>query len=308
MHIRTFDARTLDAAQAAVRRALGDDALILATESTPAGIRITAAIETETRIGDLLAVDDEPAVDPHLQRLLAFHGVPPGLARALAGNAGGAAGLEAALTNSLRPRLKTAEPARRQVLTGPPGHGKTLTLARLAHAALAAGRTPVVLTLDGLEPTARERLCHLLRGTPIDVVDLEPAASLDRVLEAVDAAEDCLIDTAGMLTTAGNEAARLRALLGARGIAGTLVVSVEGQAATVLEAVEDFLGLGCRSVLFTKLDATRRYGALVAVAAAGVPVAPVSVSHRLEDPLSRLTAAGLARLLARRFEDAEAGR
>ncbi len=304
MQIRTFDARTLDAAQAAVRAVLGDDALILATETTPAGIRITAAVETESRIGDLLAADDATEVDPHLERVLAFHGVPPALVRRLATAAVGIGEIEAALAASLRPHLKPATEPLRRVLVGPPGHGKTLAAARLAKASLGRGRKPRVLALRLPGAAACGRLRALLADTPLAVEDLDGIGALDTAIAAVDDGTEVVVDVDGLVAQVPGDAARLRAILHAVDAVGALVVSVEGQAASVLETVVDHLGLGCRSVLFTKLDATRRYGALVAVAAAGVRLEPVSVSGNVGDGLSRLSATGLARLLARRFDAA----
>ena len=306
MRIQTFDARTLDAAQAAVRRALGDDALILATETTPGGIRITAAVETESRIGDLLAADDDGEVDPEVERVLSFHGVPAGLSRRLSAAAAGIDQVEAALAAGLRPHLKPAAPVRRRLLVGPPGHGKTLAAARLARLAVARGARPVVLALrlPGAVPTPR--LQQLLTDTGLTVAEVEGVQALDLALAEIDDAAEVIVDVDGLIAQVPNDAARLRAALHGVDAVGTLVISVEGQAAGVLETVVDFLGLGCRSVLFTKLDATRRYGALVAVAAAGVRLEPVSISGSVGDGLSPLGARGLARLLAGRFDAANA--
>lgn len=301
MQIRTFDAKTLDAAQAAVRRTLGDDALILATESTPGGIRITAAVESETRIGDLLAIDDDGEIDPHVERVLAFHGVPVALAKRLAAAAAGTPTIESGLALALRPRLKTVTPAARQVVVGPPGHGKTLAVARLARAALAGHAPPRVLLFArrGEADAAVDALRRHLADTPLEVQSVDGMAALTALL---DDGSPCLVDTPALLPHRAEDAARLRALMQRPDLRGTVVVSVEGQASGVLETVVDFLGLGCRSVLFTKLDVTRRYGALVAVAAAGVQLEAASISGRLDDGLARLSAAGLARLLARRSD------
>lgn len=49
MHLRTFTADTSTEAMALVREALGDEAIILATQDDPSGgVRVTAALETET--------------------------------------------------------------------------------------------------------------------------------------------------------------------------------------------------------------------------------------------------------------------
>ncbi|MFP4270948.1 MAG: hypothetical protein ACLFTL_10335, partial [Alphaproteobacteria bacterium] len=102
-------------------------------------------------------------------------------------------------------------------------------------------------------------------------------------------------------------AARLRALIEAAGdVTATLVTSAEGAPVDLLETAADFLTLGCRAVLPTKLDLARRYGGLVALACGGVGLLPASVSGRVDDAPAVLKAAGLARLLVHRFETQQA--
>ncbi len=105
---------------ACIRAELGADALILGTRRVSDGVEITAAVNREPT----------PPHDPEREQLLAWHGVPASLAASLQGGA-----LESALARALRfAATPLAENAPPLLLVGPPGAGKTLTVARLATA------------------------------------------------------------------------------------------------------------------------------------------------------------------------------
>lgn len=298
MRLRTFEAASLSEAQAMVRASLGDEALILSTERLDAGLRITAAIEPEDDLGALLRTP-ERGPDPRLAALLSFHGVPRGVRAALAGDAAGAE-LEAALTRALAPRLQTAPDAGRRLFLGLPGHGKTLATARLARRLVAAGTPPTVVAFEGPDDPPGDRLDGWLAASGLTV---HKAADLTALAEAAAVPGPLVVDAPGLSPASSRGAARLRAVVEAAGdVAVTLVLSCEGAPADLLETAADFLTLGCRAVLPTKLDLSRRYGGLVGLACGGVGLLPASVSDRPDDPPALLRPAGLARLLVHRFE------
>jgi flagellar biosynthesis protein FlhF len=298
MQIRTFDAANLADAQSQVRTSLGDDALILSTEPCDDGIRITAAIEPEDDLGELLR-SAETGPDPRLGALMGFHGVPTGLRTELAGDAGGEE-LEAALTRALDPRLHAAPAATRRLFVGLPGHGKTLASARLARELTAAGTPPTVVAVEGPDDPPDGRLAAWLAPTGLTVHHARDAGAL---AEAARAPGPLVVDAPGISPASSKGAGRLRTLIAAAGdVAATLVLSCESAPADLLETAADFLTLGCRAVLPTKLDLARRYGGLVALACGGVGLLPASVSGRVDAAPAPLKAQGLARLLVHRFD------
>lgn len=298
MQLRTFDAASLGEAQSLVRASLGDDALILSTEPLGQGIRITAAIEPEEDLAELLAAGAR-GPDPRFEALARFHGLPAGLRAELAASAEGA-DLEAALVRALQPRLRAAPAGSRRLLLGLPGHGKTLTAARLARRLAAAGRPPIVVAVATRDDPPDGRLEAWLAPVGIAV---RRAADAGALAEAAGAAGPLVVDAPGISPATSRGAARLRALVEAAGDAiATLVLSCEGAPADLLETTADFVTLGCRAVAPTKLDLARRHGGLVALACGGLGLLPASVSGRVEDTAAPLTAAGLARLLVHRFE------
>ncbi len=298
MQIRTFDAASLTDAQSMVRASLGDEALILSTEPLEGGIRITAAIEPEDDLAELLRAA-ESGPDPRLAALMSFHGVPTGLRAELAEDAGGEA-LEAALARALKPRLHAAPTAVRRLFVGLPGHGKTLASARLARSLAAAGSSPRVVVVEGPNDPPDGRLEAWLAPSGVGVRKVE---SLSALAEIAREPGPLVVDAPGISPASSRGAARLRALIEAAGdVTPTLVLSAEGAPADLLETAADFLTLGCRAVLATKLDLARRYGGLVALACGGVGLLPASVSGRVDDAPAVLKSTGLARLLVHRFE------
>src|SRR6476619_5180991 len=121
MRLKRYHAPGMAQAMAQVRAELGEDALILSTQRLGNGVEVTAALEP-----DELPPIPLVSADPTLAAALDFHGVPAlhrgDLQRGdLATNLAAAFGF-AALPLDERPLL----------IAGPPGAGKTLTVARLA--------------------------------------------------------------------------------------------------------------------------------------------------------------------------------
>ncbi len=169
MRLKLFRAPTVNAAITLVRRELGADALILSTRRVQDGVEVTAALEGDTAPPPALPA---PAAPPTPSRL-AWHGVPPELqARLDAGPLEDM--LAAALRFGMLPLGVGAPPL---LVTGPPGAGKTLTIARLATRLTLAGCPPLVVTADGRRAGAAEQLAAFTRvlGLPLLVAD-EPVA------------------------------------------------------------------------------------------------------------------------------------
>lgn len=143
----------MTAAMALVRSNLGPDALILSTRRVSDGVEVTAALDDVP----------EPALpsakpDPARDASLGWHGVPADLITALP---------PGPLAHSLEDtlpfgRLPTGE-GTSLLLVGPPGAGKTLTVAKLATRLVLAGQAPLVMTADGEGAGAPEQLAAYTR-------------------------------------------------------------------------------------------------------------------------------------------------
>src|SRR5215472_4734970 len=140
MRLRTFTGRSTTEAMAAVRAALGPNAVIVSAQDDGNGsTRVTAALDERDNGPDI------PAVDTVLGEALEFHGASPVMRAWIVGNALQSAldtpaeALASGLGHSFRFAPITAQD-RAILLVGPPGTGKTVTAAKIATRDVLAGK------------------------------------------------------------------------------------------------------------------------------------------------------------------------
>jgi len=183
---------------------------------------------------------------------------------------------------------------------GPAGAGKSTTLAKLAVRAHLEGRTPRVVTFDGLTPgvpapleaiTRLVGIRHELATTPADV-----AAAVARP-DAL-----TLIDTPGLGRGDAAAVAEVAALLHAA--RPTEVHFVMPATMKTEDAVATLAALGAlwiTRITVTKLDEALTYGSILSVAAeSGLPLAYTTAGRDVPDDIYPATAAELARRILRR--------
>ena len=291
MRVKLYRAPRIAAAMAQIRAELGPEALILATRPVAEGVEVTAALE---------AADTPPSApsDPARIAALAWHGVPDPLRTAL-----GAGRLEDALAAALRfTPLPLGAGAPPLLLIGPPGAGKTLTVARLATRLVLAGVTPQVITTDGQRAGAVEQLAAFTRLLGLDLVAAGSPDGLARALARADARAGggpVLIDTPGLDPFAPDQRARLAALTAAAGGTTALVLPAGLDPAEAAEQAAACAEAGARMLVATRLDLTRRLGGVLAAAAGGLALAEAGVGPGAADGLVPLTPALLAGRLHR---------
>jgi flagellar biosynthesis protein FlhF len=189
MRLKLFRAPAMAQAMAQVRAELGEDALILATRRLGDGVEITAALEPD----DLPPPSLPPLTPPDSARLAAldFHGVPAALRAALQHGE-----LETALAKAI-PFGSLPFGKAPLLLVGPPGAGKTLTVARLATRLLMAGDPPMVITADGKRAGATEQLAAFTRLLGISLIVASHPVTLGRALTRCQNNVPVLVDTPG---------------------------------------------------------------------------------------------------------------
>ena len=303
MRLKTFVAQDTRQAIALLRADLGADAIIVATQALPGGtVRVTGAIESEDLdLAELLA---PPAPAPEDQRLLAVmahHDVPEPLARGLldAARRAGAGPPGTALGQALH-ALFRFEPVAAQpgplLLCGPPGAGKTVSIAKLAAAAALAGRPVTVASADTARAGGLEQLAALLAPLALEPLPAPDAAGLRQAVERA-AGGQLLIDSPGFNPFRPADLGLLSNLLAASGALPVLVLPAGLGVADCAEIGHTYAALGAHHLLATKLDAARRLGGLLAAAAAGLAFAEAGIGRTIAPGLSPLSAHGLARLL-----------
>ena len=311
MRLKTYTAETIAKAMDVVRRELGDDAIIVATQAAPngRGVRITAALDTDTFEDEPVRPggrDTAPSVDPlaEIERALAFHGVSAALADRLKTAArpfaaeGAVIALGAAIDEvfAFQPVNERLQP-RPIMLVGPPGVGKTIACAKLVMRALRCGRKVAAITTDVRRAGGIEQLQAF---TTILGLDLVTADCADALSDAAGRAAGALliVDTAGTNPLHEGELHELGMLIAAIDAEPVLVLAAGADACEQAETAVAFSGLAVRRILGTRLDVSRRLGGMLSAAdAAALAFSDVSISPDVAEGLAAINPVSLARLL-----------
>jgi flagellar biosynthesis protein FlhF len=289
MRLKLFRAPGMQAAMAQLRAELGPDALILGTRRVAGGVEITAAIEPEAA-----AQPPPPLPDPARLAALRFHAVPPALHAPLQ-----AGDLATALAEALSfGRLPLEPGAPPLLLCGPPGAGKTLTVARLATRLVLSRAIPLVITTDGNRAGATEQLAAFTKLLGINLIVACHPVTLSRALARHGAATPVLIDAPGCDPFDPPQAEELAALTAAAAAALVLVLPGGLDPSEAADLATAYATAGATHMVATRLDQTRRLGGVLAAAAAGrLVLTEAGIGPGAADGLAPLTPGFLAERL-----------
>jgi flagellar biosynthesis protein FlhF len=185
-------------------------------------------------------------------------------------------------------------------LVGPPGVGKTTTLAKLAvRYGLAGRRRAHFLSADVYRIAAAEQLRTLaaILGVGCDVV--ETPAALEQALEEHRLKDLVLIDTPGLGRADLEDGRELARMLAAHAeIDIHLVLPASMKARDLARAAEQFSMFRPAKLIFTRLDETARFGALVSEAVRSrLPISFLATGQDIPDALEPATSSRLAALV-----------
>ncbi len=280
MRLKLYRAPGVTEAMARVRAELGLDAIILATRRVADGVELTAALEPEDEL-------PAPLADPARERLLAWHGVPARLVEKLA-----AGKLETALAKVLRfGSLDLAGDAPQPLLlAGPPGAGKTLTVARLATRLVMGGEQPLIITTDGRRAGATEQLAAFTRLLGLTLIVASHPATLARALMRRQPGAPVLIDAPGTDPFDPAQNDEIAGLAVTANAAMALVLPAGLDPAESADLAAAFASAGATLLVGTRLDLARRVGGLVAAADAGkLTLTEAGIGPGAADGLEALT-------------------
>lgn len=294
MRLKLYRAAGMAAAMARVRAELGADALILASRRVGGEVEITAALEPEEQ-------PPMPA-DPVRLAALRFHAVPEALRNGLMRGR-----LVEALAGTVQfGALDLGQGARPLLLVGPPGAGKTLSVARLATRLVMAGQSPLVVTADGRRAGATEQLAAFTRLLGVNLIVASHPVTLARALAQRMAGAPVLIDAPGTDPFDPPQREEIAALAAIADAATVLVLPAGLDANEAADMAAGFAAIGARMLVATRLDMARRLGGVLSAAASGklvlveagigpgaadglVPMTPALLAARLTETTPPMT-------------------
>ncbi len=306
MRIRIFRAGSLAEAMAQVRDELGLDALILATASQGGLVEVTAALEPEDEPDPLAAPFETPASPvlpgpvvpaPAAQPADALHrhSLPPALLSALRQGQ-----LDVACSRLFRFSplpLDAAGPP--LLLAGPPGAGKTLTVAKLAARLVMEGYRPMVITADEQRAGAVEQLAAFTRLLGLTLIAAGRPDMLARALGRREPLSPVLIDAPGLDLLDPRQEELLASLIAAANARIALVLPAGLDPVEAVDIAAAHAAHGTELLVATRLERAARLGGVLAAAhGADLALTEAGVGTGVADGLARLTPTSLAARLA----------
>jgi flagellar biosynthesis protein FlhF len=296
-----------------IRQELGDDAIIVSTQRAAGGkgVRITAALEpsdTDELPGGWLD-EDQPATTPIadvVRDALVDHNLPPRLIEALSGyiNSGDYEDPQAACAAALEHHFVFAPlpdhgAPRPFLLVGPPGNGKSMTVAKLAARSTMKGRRVGVISADNVRAGANSQLSAFTGILKIELLTARGPETLQRTVAACQGQFDIVfVDSPGLNPFKQTDLDYLAALVESANVEPILVLSAGGDPLEAAEIGEAFGSVGATRLLATRLDTTRRLGSILAAAeAAPLMFCDVSASPRVVNGVTSINPAIMARMI-----------
>ncbi len=333
MRLRTFTASDMPSAMKLVRDALGDNAVILATDAKAGSrqVTVTAAVEEDDedapnfRIqaskvnSSPLIPNPSPLISDirfELQNILRFHNLPEVLVAKLLQKLPDSdlenitrnkRNTEECLRGALEKLLSRSfvfEPLRfagtemRLMLIGTAGIGKTLTIAKLATKLAMDNQSLAVITTDNSRAGGIEQLQSFTSILNIELLIASGKTELEKIIKSIPPRTRILIDTTGCSPYNNSEFAELKAITSIPGIEPVMVMPAGGDSLEAIDILEIFMELPVKRLLVTRVDTTRRYGGILSAAFVhGLSFCNISKTASIMDSVQPLEPAILAQML-----------
>lgn len=308
MQMRTFLAKDIKTAMQMARDAMGDDVILLNTETKPEGVSVTFALDrtddewlepalspppppppapksaaapaAAARPRTAPAADIAPAAS--LEAVLRHHAVPQSVVDHIAGIAASTMRTSypslADLTQQLSACLGKAFAFRplpldgegfRLMIVGPPGAGKTITAAKIAARMVVDNRPIRLISTDSKRAAGSDQLQAFAAIMGLEVESVSSPEELEATLAGLPASMRVVIDSASCNPYDFGELKDLGAYASASGIEPVLVCPAGIESGEAEEIAGVFSFLNIERVLISRTDCARRFGSVLAAAHAG---------------------------------------
>ncbi|MEM8949288.1 MAG: hypothetical protein AAGA21_12380 [Pseudomonadota bacterium] len=311
MRIVSFVAPTSKQAMADLRAGLGEDAIMLTIRTLDDGqVAVTGAVADESLdLAGLLSPSEEPRSLDWLGALADFHEWPfkereriepilkdivPAEPEVIL------KALVRALFRFDSLHLKAKKPV---ILSGPPGSGKTVTVAKLAATRVLAGDTVNIVTLDVERAGSIDQLRTLLAPLDLAPISVSAPSELPCALRGCNG-DVVLVDSMGVNPFNPADLGTVSTMATKAGAELVLTLPAGQGYADCAEIARSYVALGANAMVVTKLDVAKRIGGVLAAAKAGLAFTEVGIGPTIGDGLRSLSADGLARLLLHRYRSA----
>ena len=182
------------------------------------------------------------------------------------------------------------------ILVGPPGAGKTLSIAKLATAARLRQHPVTVITTDLVRAGGIEQIAAFTRLLKIQLLEIEEPESVADTMAELAAKSLVLVDTAGRNPYDEADRREFSRMLGKTPCAIALVLACGHDSMEGAELARAFSSLGADRLLLTRADIARRFGSMLNIAyESGLAMGNISQSFSAAAPLQPLNPITLAR-------------
>lgn len=313
MRAHTFKARSMPEAMRLVREHLGPDAIVLSTEPVEDGEMAVTAV-ADHQPGPAAAAGAPPSGETEQAEAagaelahdaLLAHGTPDKLMEDLLRRAIdiGAANPLMALAAALAARFtfvpvsedKWPKPL---MLVGPPGAGKTITMAKIATRSVMSSQPIRVISSDTVRAGGIEQLEAITRLLGLELHRADDPKALEKAVVPRYSGERILVDSAGINPYSAADRRELSAYIAAAGAEPILVLPAGGDLHGTIEICKVFRTLGCQRMLVTRVDMVRRLGSILGGAVeSGLAFCDVGTGPDIAHGLTTVDPVFLARLL-----------
>jgi flagellar biosynthesis protein FlhF len=186
------------------------------------------------------------------------------------------------------------------MLVGPPGAGKTTTVAKLAARFALKGSPVSVISLDTVRAAGVDQLGAFTKLLGLDLRTASSPGELKAERAECLVGYPILIDTAGLNPFDPNEIRDLQTCCEAAEAEIVLVLAAGVDAFEAREIADACRPLSPARLVTTRIDAARRLGGMLAAAAAAdAGLAEVGHAPRIADGISPINPVSMARLIVR---------